>query len=40
VDLQHQVGHLQELIPPEPKEPEEPEEDPEEIEGMSNVDDN
>jgi hypothetical protein len=40
VDLQHQVGHLQELIPPEPKEPEEPEEDPEEIEDMSNVDDN
>jgi hypothetical protein len=35
--LQHQVGHLQELIPPEP---EEPEEDPEEIEGMSDVDDN
>jgi hypothetical protein len=35
-DLQHQVEHLQELIPPEP---EEPEEDFEEIEGMSNVDD-
>jgi hypothetical protein len=34
--LQHQVGHLQELIL---SEPEEPEEDPEEIEGMSNVDD-
>jgi hypothetical protein len=33
VDLQHQVEHLQELIP------EEPEEDPEEIEGMSDVDD-
>jgi chromosome segregation ATPase len=33
VDLQHQVGNLQELIPPEP------EEDPEEIEGMSDVDD-
>jgi hypothetical protein len=33
VDLQHQVGHLQELIPPEP------EEDPEEIEGMYDVDD-
>jgi hypothetical protein len=33
VDLQHQVEHLQELIPPEP------EEDPEEIEGMSDVDD-
>jgi chromosome segregation ATPase len=32
VDLQHQVGHLQELIPPEP-------EDPEEIEGMYDVDD-
>jgi chromosome segregation ATPase len=31
-DLQHQVEHLQELIP------EEPEEDPEEIEGMSDVD--
>jgi hypothetical protein len=35
VDLQHQVEHLQELIP---EEPEEPEEDPEEIEGMSDVD--
>jgi chromosome segregation ATPase len=35
-DLQHQVEHLQELIP---SEPEEPEEDPKEIEGMSNVDD-
>jgi septal ring factor EnvC (AmiA/AmiB activator) len=35
-DLQHQVEHLQELIPPEP---EGPEEDPEEIEGMSDVDD-
>jgi hypothetical protein len=33
--LQHQVGHLQELIPPEPEELEEPEE----IEGMSNVND-
>jgi hypothetical protein len=32
-DLQHEVEHLQELIPPEP------EEDPEEIEGMSGVDD-
>jgi chromosome segregation ATPase len=31
-DLQHQVEHLQELIPPEPKEPEE-------IKGMSDVDD-
>jgi hypothetical protein len=36
VDLQHEVEHLQELIPPEP---EEPEEDPVEIEGMSSVDD-
>jgi hypothetical protein len=36
VDLQHQVEHLQELIP---EEPEEPEEYPEEIEGMSDVDD-
>jgi chromosome segregation ATPase len=35
-DLQHEVEHLQELIPPEP---EEPEEDPEEIEDMSGVDD-
>jgi chromosome segregation ATPase len=34
-DLQHEVEHLQELIPPEP---EEPEEDPEEIEGMYDVD--
>jgi hypothetical protein len=33
--LQHEVEHLQELIPPEPEEPE----DPEEIEGMSGVDD-
>jgi hypothetical protein len=32
-NLQHEVEHLQELIPPEP------EEDPEEIEGMSSVDD-
>jgi hypothetical protein len=39
IDLQHEVEHLQELIPPEPEEPEEPEEDPEEIEGMSGVDD-
>jgi hypothetical protein len=37
--LQHEVEHLQELIPPEPEEPEEPEEDPEEIEGMSSLDD-
>jgi hypothetical protein len=35
-DLQHQVEHLQELIP---EESEESEEDPEEIEGMSDVDD-
>jgi chromosome segregation ATPase len=35
-DLQHQVEHLQELMPPEL---EEPEEDPEEIKGMSDVDD-
>jgi hypothetical protein len=35
-DLQHQVEHLQGLIPPEP---EESEEDPEVIEGMSDVDD-
>jgi hypothetical protein len=34
--LQHEVEHLQELIPPDP---EKPEEDPEEIEGMSSVDD-
>jgi hypothetical protein len=34
--LQHEVEHLQELIPPKP---EEPEEDPEEIKGMSGVDD-
>jgi chromosome segregation ATPase len=33
IDLQHEVEHLQELIPPEPKE------DPEEIEGMSGADD-
>jgi hypothetical protein len=33
--LQHEVEHLQELIPPEPEEPEEPEE----VEGMSGVDD-
>jgi chromosome segregation ATPase len=35
-DLQHEVEHLQELIPPEPKDPEE---DPEEVEGMFGVDD-
>jgi chromosome segregation ATPase len=35
-DLQYEVEHLQELIPPEPKKPEE---DREEIEGMSSVDD-
>jgi chromosome segregation ATPase len=34
-DLQHEVEHLQELIPPEPDEPE----DPEEIDGMSGVED-
>jgi hypothetical protein len=34
--LQHEVEHLQELIP---QEPEEPKEDPEEIEGMSGVED-
>jgi peptidoglycan hydrolase CwlO-like protein len=39
VDLQHEVEHLYELIPPEPKEPAEPEEDFEEIESMSGVDD-
>jgi peptidoglycan hydrolase CwlO-like protein len=38
-DLEHQVEHLQELIPSEPEEPEEPEEYPEEIEGMPDVDD-
>jgi hypothetical protein len=38
-DLQHQVEHLQELIPPEPEEPEDPEDDPREIKGMSDVDD-
>jgi hypothetical protein len=36
--MQHEVEHLQELIPPEPEEPEDPEEDPKEIEGMSSVD--
>jgi hypothetical protein len=35
-DLQHEVEHMQELIP---LEPEEPEEDPEEIEVMFGVDD-
>jgi hypothetical protein len=38
-DLQHEVEHLQELIPPEPEKTEEPEEDLEEIEGISGVDD-
>jgi chromosome segregation ATPase len=38
-DLQHEVEHLQGLIPSELEEPEDPEEDPEEIEGMSSVDD-
>jgi hypothetical protein len=33
--LQHEVEHLQELIPPEPEKPE----DPEEIEGMPSVED-
>jgi hypothetical protein len=37
--LQHEVEHLQKLIPPKPEESEEPEEDPEEIEGMPGVDD-
>jgi hypothetical protein len=37
--LQHEVEHLQELIPPEPEESEDPEEDPEEIKGMSGVED-
>jgi hypothetical protein len=37
--LQHEVEHLQELIPLETEELEEPEEDPEEIERMSGVDD-
>jgi hypothetical protein len=35
-DLQHEVEHLQELLP---QEPEEPEEDHEEIKGMSRVED-
>jgi hypothetical protein len=38
-DLQHEVEHLQELIPSEPEEPEEAEENPKEVEGMSDVDD-
>jgi hypothetical protein len=37
--LQHEVEHLQELIPPEPEEPVEPEVYLEEIEGISSVDD-
>jgi hypothetical protein len=37
--LQHEVEHLQELIPQESEEPEEPEGDHEEIEGMSGVED-
>jgi hypothetical protein len=37
--LQHEVEHLQELIPPETEDPEEPKEDLKEIEGMSGVDD-
>jgi chromosome segregation ATPase len=38
-NLQHEVEHLQELIPQESEEPEEPEGDHEEIEGMSGVED-
>jgi hypothetical protein len=38
-DLQHEVEHLQELIPLEPEQSEDLEEDPEEIEGMSDVED-
>jgi chromosome segregation ATPase len=38
-DLQHEVEHLQELIPPESEEPKEPEEDLKEIESMSSMDD-
>jgi hypothetical protein len=38
--LQHEVEHLQEMIPQEPEELEEPEEDPKEIEGISSVEDN
>jgi hypothetical protein len=34
--LQHEVEHLQKLIPHEPEEPE----DPEEIKGLSSVEDN
>jgi hypothetical protein len=37
--LQHEVEHLQELIPPETEDPEEPKEDLKEIKGMSGVDD-
>jgi chromosome segregation ATPase len=37
-DLQHEMEHLQELIPLEHEEHEEPEEDPKETEGMSGVD--
>jgi DNA repair ATPase RecN len=39
VDLQHEVEHLQELIPLEPEEPEEPEQDLEEMVCMSGVED-
>jgi hypothetical protein len=35
-DLQHEVDHLQELIP---QEPDKLEEDPEEVKGMSSVQD-
>jgi hypothetical protein len=38
-NLQHEVEHLQELVPPEPERLEEPKEDPEEIEGMFGVED-
>jgi hypothetical protein len=37
--LQHEVEHLQELIPSEPEEPEEPEQDLEEMVCMSDVED-
>jgi hypothetical protein len=37
--LQHEVEHLQELIPSEPEEPEEPEQDLEEMVCMSGVED-
>jgi hypothetical protein len=37
--LQHEVEHLQELIPLKPEESEDPKEDPEEIKDMSGVED-